>query len=112
MSATATRSRNRQEIDDRYKWSLHDIFPDWETWEAGYKILESSIERFTALKGTLAQGPGRLLEAFQLSDELGQLAYRVWYYPSLRYDEDQRVNSVNAKRHQVHFLFAKLQQAK
>ncbi len=27
--------RNRVEIDDEYKWNLHDIFPNWEAWEAG-----------------------------------------------------------------------------
>src|SRR5690606_1787537 len=72
---------------------------------------EAGIDRYSALKGTLASGPDALLKAYQLSDELGQLAYRVWYYPSLRYDEDQRDNTVNARRQQVQILFARLQQA-
>ena len=87
-------------------------FPDWETWEAGYKQLEAGIARYAAFKGTLAEGPDRLLAAFRLSEELGQLAYRVWYFPSLRYDEDQRDNTVNAKRQQVQILFAQLEQAR
>ncbi|HEY7500201.1 MAG TPA: oligoendopeptidase F [Vicinamibacterales bacterium] len=106
-----TRSRRREEIADRYKWNLSDIFPDWDAWETGYKRLEGGIEKYAALKGTLAQGPDRLLEAFRLSEELGQLAYRVWYFPSLRYDEDQRDNAVNAKRQQVQILFARWKQA-
>ena len=111
MSATATRSRERQEIAEKYKWNLHDIFPDWGTWEEGYRTIEGGIEKYAALKGRLNEGPERLLDAFRLSDELGQLAYRVWYYPSLQYDEDQRDNNVNAKRQQVQILFARLQQA-
>ncbi|MEO5894554.1 MAG: oligoendopeptidase F [Vicinamibacterales bacterium] len=107
----SSRSRNRQEISDQYKWNLNDIFPSWDEWEAGYRTLEGSIEKYSALKGTLAQAPERLLEAFKLSDQLGQLAYRVWYLPSLQYDEDQRDNAVNAKRQQVQILFARLQQA-
>jgi oligoendopeptidase F len=106
-----TRSRRRDEIPERFKWNLTDIFPDWETWEEGYKRLEAGIERYAALKGTLASGPDKLLEAFRLSEELGQLAYRVWYFPSLRYDEDQRDNTVNAKRQQVQILFARWKQA-
>ena len=106
----ATRRRRRDEIADRYKWNLTDIFADWELWEAAYKQFEAGIAKFAALKGTLAQGPERLLDAFKLSEELGQLAYRVWYFPSLRYDEDQRDNSVNAKRQQVQILFARWQQ--
>src|SRR5512145_2084148 len=106
-----TRSRRREEIADRFKWNLNDIFPDWKEWEAAYKQLEAGIEKYAALKGTLAQGPDRLLEAFRLSESLGQLAYRVWYFPSLRYDEDQRDNAVNAKRQQVQILFARWKQA-
>jgi oligoendopeptidase F len=105
------RSRRREDIPERFKWNLNDIYPDWNTWEAAYKKLEAGIDRYAALKGTLSEGPHRLLEAFQLSEELDQLAYRVWYYPSLQYDQDQRDNAVNAKKQQVQLLFARLSQA-
>ena len=114
-SATAeppqARSRKRGDIDNRYKWNLSDIFPDWDAWEASYAKLDAGIDRYAALKGTLSEGPSRLLSAFELSEELGQLAYRVWYYPSLRYDEDQRDNAINARRQKVQILFAKWKQA-
>src|SRR4029078_1765640 len=105
------RSRNRAEIDDRFKWKVDDIFSGWNDWEAAYKNLEAGIERYAALKGTLGRGPAQLLDAFRLSEELGQLAYRVWYFPSLQYDEDQRDNTINARRQQVQILFARWKQA-
>src|SRR6188508_3471982 len=104
-------SRNRAEIDDRFKWKVDDTFSGWNAWEAAYKNLEAGIERYAALKGTLGRGPEQLLDAFKLSEELGQLAYRVWYFPSLQYDEDQRDNTINARRQQVQILFARLSQA-
>jgi oligoendopeptidase F len=104
-------TRRREDVPERFKWNLSDIFPDWNAWEDGYKQLEAGIARYAALKGTLAGGPDALLTAFRLSEELGQLAYRVWYFPSLQYDEDQRDNTVNAKRQQVQILFARLSQA-
>jgi oligoendopeptidase F len=104
-------NRRRDEIPDRFKWNLSDIFPDWQAWESGYKELEGGIARYAALKGSLSGGADALLRAFRLSEELGQLAYRVWYFPSLQYDEDQRDNAVNAKRQQVQILFARLSQA-
>lgn len=110
-SATPTRSRNRAETDDRHKWNLDDIFPDWNAWDEARRKLEHRIEEYGELKGTLGQGPDRLLAAFVLNDELGQLAYKVYFYPSLRYDEDQRNNEVNARRQQVHALMARWQQA-
>jgi oligoendopeptidase F len=44
-------------------------------------------------------------------DEMGTLSYRVWYFATLQYDEDQRNNAVNARRQQVQILFARQQQA-
>src|SRR5262249_8130989 len=96
-----TRSRRREEIEDRFKWNLADIFSDWDAWAAAYATIEADIERYAALKGTLALGADSLLEAFRLSERLEQLAYRVWYFPSLQYDQDQRDNTVNARRQQV-----------
>src|SRR5688572_26243583 len=105
------RSRNRSEIDDRFKWNLGDIFESWDAWDAAYKQLEAGVDRYATLKGTLAAGPDKLLAAFRVSEELGQLAYRVWYFPSLQYDEDQRDNSISARRQQVQILFARWKQA-
>ena len=111
LEAPPLRSRNRPEIPDRFKWNVTDIFDSWTAWDAAYKTLEAGVERYATLKGTLASGPAALLQAFKLSEELGQLAYRVWYYPSLQYDEDQRDNTINAKRQQVQILFARWKQA-
>jgi oligoendopeptidase F len=108
---SASAPRKREDIPDRFKWNLADIFNSWDEWQAAYARLDKGIDRYAELKGTLNGGPDRLLEAFTLSEELGQLAYRVWYYPSLQYDQDQRNNDVNAKRQQVQILFARWKQA-
>ena len=52
-----------------------------------------------------------MLRALKDRDTLGQLSYKVWYYPSLQYDEDQRNNTINARRQRVQLLLAKSQQA-
>jgi oligoendopeptidase F len=103
--------RDREAIPERFKWSLVDIFPEWNAWQTAYDDLNTKIGGYAALQGTLAQGPDRLLAALRLSDEIGQLTYRVWYFASLWYDQDQRDNQINARRQQVQILFAKLNQA-
>jgi len=105
------RSRNRAEIPSEYTWNLADIYPNWEAWAADREVFEARIAEYAALKGTLAQGGTQLRTAFRLNDALGQLAHRVYYYPSLRYDEDQRDNTINARKQQVEALFARWSQA-
>ncbi len=59
----------------------------------------------------MAAGAESLLSTFHAADDLGQLAYRVWYYPALQHDEDQRDNGIDARRQQVQILLARWQQA-
>jgi oligoendopeptidase F len=105
--------RDRDSIPDRFKWNLTHIFPDADAWKRAFDELDTKISAYAALQGTLAQGPGdgtRLLAAYKISDEIGQLSYKVWYYVALKYDEDQRDNEMNARRQQVQILFAKFAQ--
>ncbi len=101
----------RDAIPSRYTWDLTAICRDWDDWTRVYRDLESEIESFAALQGTLAQGVDCLLTAFRAMDTMGALSYRVWYFASLHYDQDQRDNAVGAKRQQVQILFARQQQA-
>ena len=111
MSSAAARPRVRAEIDEAHKWDLSDIYPDWSSWDGSRKELEALIGEYAALKGTLASGANRLLMSFRLNDQLGQLAYKVYFFPSLKYDEDQRDNDVNARKQQVQALMARWQEA-
>src|SRR5262245_14474022 len=110
-AAPAPQLRERAEIPDRFKWNLTHIFTGWAEWQTAYDELETRIAAYAGLQGSLERGPDRLLAAMKLSDEIGQLTYKVWYFASLKYDEDQRDNQINAKRQQVQILFAKASQA-
>ncbi len=89
-AAPAPPLRDRRDIADRYKWALTDIYPDWTAWQAAHDELTTKIGAYGALQGTLAGGADRLLVSLQLADAVGQLMYRVWYFVSLWYDQDQR----------------------
>jgi oligoendopeptidase F len=103
--------RDRNEIPDRFKWNLGHIFPGWPAWQAAFEELDNKIGAYAALQGSLNEGAAQLLTVMKLSDDIGQLTYKVWYFASLKYDEDQRDNQLNAKRQQVQILFAKASQA-
>ncbi|MGE0362432.1 MAG: oligoendopeptidase F [Vicinamibacterales bacterium] len=110
-SAPATLTPERSAIDPAYTWDLSAIFPSWEAWEAAMADLEQRIGAFKALAGTLGQSGAALRDALQAHDAIGQLSYRVWYYPSLTHDQDQRDNTSAARRQRVQLLFARLEHA-
>ncbi len=110
-AAGALAARERRELPAIDTWNLDDIFPSWDTWDESYKTLEQNINAYAQRQGTLARGADSLLDALRASDELGQLAYKVYYFTSLHYDEDQRDNDANAKRQRVQLLLARWRQA-
>jgi oligoendopeptidase F len=101
----------RETVDSKYTWDLSAIFADWASWESGFRDLEEGVEAFKQFEGTLTLGADRLLASLRERDRIGQLSYRVWYYPNLQYDQDQRDNQINAKRQQVQLLLARWSQA-
>jgi len=105
------KTRDRTEIDERYTWDLSQIYPDWQTWRAELERLEELMDSYQKLKGTLAEGPQRILEASLLSDDLGQLAYRVYQYPGLMQSQDTRDNAVQARLEEVKLALAAFRQA-
>ena len=110
-ATTATVVPQREAVETKFTWDLSPIYPDWTTWERSFKELDEGIGAFKQYEGTLGQSAERLLSALREQDRLGQVAYKVWYYASLYYDQDQRDNTVNAKRQSVQLLIARWRQA-
>ena len=104
-------TRDRSAISDEFKWDLDHIFPSWEAWESGLAELEELMERYQEFEGTLADGPKQILAASLLSDELGQLLYKVYQYPGLMRAEDTRNNDVQGRLERVKIVLARFRQA-
>lgn len=120
MSDTATLAQNaaarpptrdRAQIAERFTWDLGHIFAGWEGWQRAMAEVADLMERYQGFRGTLAQGPERLLAACRLSDELGQLVYRVYQYPGLMQAQDTRDNAVQARLEEVRIALARFRQA-
>ncbi|MEO8135398.1 MAG: oligoendopeptidase F [Betaproteobacteria bacterium] len=69
--------------------------------------METKMDAFAALKGTLAQGPAAVVKAYQAFDEIGILQYKVYRYPQLQRDVDTRNQDIAGKFQRVGAVFAK-----
>ncbi|QDG53569.1 oligoendopeptidase F [Persicimonas caeni] len=102
----ATSVPERDDIDDRYKWNLSDIYDSWEEWDADVERCRELMDDFVEMRGTLSEGPEQVLSAYQLNDKVGMLAYKLYRFPMLSYDTDQRNNELLAKIQRIQNLFA------
>ncbi|MGI6685458.1 MAG: oligoendopeptidase F [Bacillota bacterium] len=83
----------REEVPEKYKWHLEEIYADDNLWEKDYaKILEilPEVEQF---RNKLGESPQTLLRCLQFQDELGKLSDKVFVYAHMRKDE----NNANPK---------------
>ncbi len=111
MASTRPTGGDRSAIPERYRWDLRPIFEDWPAWEEALTRLGRLMEQYQDYRGTLARGPRQILAANRLSDELGQLVYRVYQYPSLMLAQDTRDNDVQARLERVRIMLARFHQA-
>ncbi len=104
-------TRDRSQIPERFTWDLGHIYPGFDAWERDLARLQTLMNGFQELKGTLSEGPQRVLSACRLNDELGELLYRVYSYPSLMASQDTRDNAVEARVEQVRLAMARFRAA-
>lgn len=111
VNPAAAEQKERADIDPAYKWTLNDIYTNWEDWERDLGRFEAMIQEMAGMKGTLKQGPEHLLKAFKLGDKLGMLVDSVYSYPAMSRDLDNRDNEMYAKVQKVLVQWSSYQQA-
>ncbi len=78
----------RDEIDDKFKWNLGDMYQSIDNWENDLKAVKQFIKQIVKFKGTLSQKPETLLECLKLSNEMMSLNDLVYVYARMKRDED------------------------
>lgn len=80
---------NRNEIPEKYKWNLADIYPTVDKWEEEFKVAEKSIEEIATFKGTL-NNKKSILDCFNTTNELDKKFAKLYCYAAMGYDEDSK----------------------
>ncbi len=78
----------RNEIDDKYKWNLNDIYSSNEEWEKDFAKLQQLLPAVKDLKQGFADSAGSLASALQRIDELSLMCERLYVYAKMHRDED------------------------
>ncbi|MFO7154945.1 MAG: oligoendopeptidase F, partial [Caldicoprobacter oshimai] len=79
--------RNRNEIDEKYKWRLEDIYENEELWEEDYKSTKQLLEEIAGFKGKINTAEN-LLKVLKLNDQIGMKIEKIFAYARMRRDED------------------------
>ncbi len=100
----------RNEVEEKYKWNLKDIFPSIEKFEEEFEYVQKNIDNFEKYKGKLSD-KATLLEAFGFEGELSERAERVYVYAHLLRDQDTANSENNARATKTDILVTKFSTA-
>jgi len=80
--------RTRDEVEQKYKWAIEDLYCDDIKWQEDYNKLQGMMQGFTEFEGKLSESADRLLEYLQFSDEVNKILEKVYVYANQKLHED------------------------
>lgn len=106
--ADSKKLRQRDEIDDRYKWNIAAMYADEDEWEEDFKEAGEMAEAFAEYSGRLGEGAEVLLSALQDRDALWMKAEKVYVYSQMKKDEDNRSSRYQELNQRAQSLLAEI----
>lgn len=101
----------RNNIADKYKWNLEDIYKTVDLWEVDYKYLDENADKYSQFEGKLGNSAGDLLACLKFDDSMGIKLSTVALYSSLLKDLDLGNAENSARDSRVEALASKLSAA-
>ncbi len=101
----------RSEIDDRFKWKLEMIFPDWASWEKCFTDVELALPGLAAQQGTLAESGKGLLATIEAIQTEQRLLEQALVFAGMKSDEDTRNGENTGRKGRVSSLAVRFAEA-
>ncbi|MBS4033933.1 MAG: oligoendopeptidase F [Ignavibacterium sp.] len=97
----------RDQMEEKYKWNLADIYNSDSDWEADFKWVETNILRYKEFERKLSSDPELLLACLKFDDVLSSKVDRLYLYAMLAKDSDMRVTKYQGMDDRIKSLYAK-----
>ena len=81
---------SRDQIPEKYKWNLSDMYPSNDAWKKDKQTLESMLGKFDSFKGKLGTSADILYNCLQYSSDVWKKYYLLSDYAQRLSDQDTR----------------------
>ena len=99
--------KTREEIPEKYKWNLADLFPTDEAWRTAFSDITTRLDQVEKFKGTLTQSSDNLLQALEFNTSISKEASKLYSYVSMNSDLDTRNMKYTGMKQELQQLFSK-----
>ncbi|MCI2061161.1 MAG: oligoendopeptidase F [Eubacteriaceae bacterium] len=100
--------KQRNEIDDKYKWDLESMYADEKDWESDLAACGETAKELAGYKGKIGENAENLLAVMSLHDKLERTGENVIVYAMMRRDEDNRREKYQAMCDKAMSVFTQL----
>ncbi|KPU27793.1 oligopeptidase PepB [Caloranaerobacter sp. TR13] len=96
MSSTKDVLKERNEIEEKFKWNLESMYENDDKWEEDFETIKSLINEIKQYKGKVRENGEILLEVLELESKISRMIENVYTYAKMRKDEDTRNDKYQA----------------
>lgn len=82
------KQKTRSEIEEQYKWDLTTIYKSDESWYEDLEKVSKEVNKISDFRGNIVNNASNLLRYLKFDDELERKMLKLYYYASLKHDED------------------------
>lgn len=93
----------REQVNNKYKWKLEDMFATKELWEKDYDAVKALLPQFAEFVGKL-KDDATIEKVLRLSDDVGRKLELLYVYAFCRKDEDTTDDKYMTMYNQISML--------
>ncbi|EOD01803.1 oligoendopeptidase F [Caldisalinibacter kiritimatiensis] len=96
MGEKNKKTKERKDIDPKYKWDLQDMYENEELWEEDFEKAKELSKKVLEYKGRVGESSKTLLEVIKLKLDISRVVENLYTYAKMRQDEDTREDTYQA----------------
>ncbi len=101
------KNKNRDQIEDKYKWNLSALYTADNYWEEDYRKVEKGLPKLLEFKGALADA-GKLEQFMQLYINHSIVSENLYVYANVRFFEDTRNTEYEEMKGRIELLVSRI----
>ena len=101
----------RSQIENQFKWTIDEMYPNEEAIEKDMQKVKSLIEEAKKYKGILADSEENLFKSLSISEQASRILQNLYVYTHMKSHEDTRINKNQANATKTDMLSTELSMA-
>lgn len=101
----------RSTIENKFKWTIDEMYPNEESIEKDIQKVKELIEEVKRYKGILADSEENIFKALNISEEASRILQNLYVYTHMKSHEDTRINKNQGNATKTDMLSTELSMA-